>query len=177
MPNRAGPFDVVSRAIAYLLGGIFIYGANATGPMAWVGHIFGVVFICFAFFVLISSFFNRLGAWAETVHSWFTGGLFIGTVARLIITAVGAKSAVQIVLAFVFLLLVIGVLFFQSFRHWAGLRRTFGNRVASARMLRGLSVAFGLFALAMVTEKVDALGGPVLYLALGLVCLGIASLL
>ena len=176
MQSRTGPFDVVSRAIAYLLGGIFIYGANATGPTAWVGHIFGVVFICFAFFVLISSFFNRLGAWTDAIHGWFMGALFIGTVARLIVTAVGSKSVVQIVLAFAFLLLVTGVLFFQSLRHWAGFARTFGNRVALTRILRALSVVFGLFALAMVTEKVDALGGPVLYLALGLVCLGIASL-
>ena len=57
----------------------------------------------------------------------------------------------------------------------------FANRIivkgSIARLLRGLSVALSLFALAMLITQVNVIDGSILCLARGLVCLSVASLL
>jgi len=74
-------------------------------------------------------------------------------------------------LAFAFLLLVLGALGFRLFMLGTDLRTRLGNRPAVATVLRWLSLALSLVALAMVINQIDLIGGPILYATLGLVCL------
>lgn len=179
--NGAIPLYILSQAIAYLLGGIFLFTTSTSlaGMTALMGQIFGGIFMGFAFFLVISSFFDSLVVWANRINLWLFLALFFVAIARLIKMAVNSTEyqIFYIVLAVIFLLLVLAALLFQSFRTGANLRTQVGTRVTSVRLLRGLSVALSMFALAMVIMQVNIIGGPILYMALGLVCLSVASLL
>lgn len=183
--NRNGghPFFILSQAIAYLLGGMFLCTTSATADMTGtatlIARAFGGLFIAFAFFLVIASFFNRLVAWATRVNMWLFLGLFFVTMTRLIKTALDTTEfrLLYILLAIVFLFLILGALLFQVLRLGTNLGTQLGSRVAAARMLRMMSVTLSLFALAMMITQIDLIGGPILYLTLGLVCLSVASLL
>ena len=180
--NVPRPFSVLAQAIAYSLGGIFLLDASSTyltGTPALIGQIFGFAFIGFAFFLAISSFVDKLVAWANRIDIWLFLALFFVAISSLIKTAVESTEyrTFYIVLAAVFLSIVLAAMLFRLFRMGASLRTELGSRVASVRLLRGLGVALSMFALAMVIMQVNAMGGPILYLAISLVCLGVASLL
>lgn len=174
MQNRNQAFTILSQAIAYLLAGIFLF---TTSPVVCTLQIFGVIFMVFAFFLVIASCVDRLAAWTNRVHMGLFGGLFAASAAYLIITAVDTREPLYIVLTFVFLLSIVGALLFQLFRQGTNLGMHLGSRVAAATMLRRISVVLGLFALVMVVCQIDLIGGPILYLTLALVFLGVASLL
>lgn len=173
------PFLLLSQAIAYLLGGIFLSTANATDVVGLVAQIFGGIFIFFAFFLVVTSFVSNLTDWATRMDIWFFLALFFVSMASLIKTALESVECrfFYIVLAIIFLLLVLAALLFQLYKTAISLRKLFGNRVAVVRMLKGLSVVLSLFALAMVIMQVSIMGGPILYLSLGVVCLSVATLL
>ena len=177
--NGGHPFLILSQAIAYLLGGIFLCTATVAGVPSLVAQIFGGIFIVFAFLLVVASFSSKLIAWTTKINLWLFLALFFVSMASLIKIALELTECriSYIVLAVVFLLLVLAALLFQLFRMGTNLRIQLGTMGAAARMLRGLCVALSLFALAMVIMQVDSIGGPILYLALGLVCLSIASLL
>lgn len=109
--NRAS--ELLSQAVAYLLGGIFLC---TLVPSVLVLTVFGWVFVAFAFFLLIASCVDRLTAWANRVHMWLYGSLFAVGVASVIIAAVGTLESLYIVLACVFLLCLIGALLFLIIR-------------------------------------------------------------
>lgn len=173
--NRPQPFDTLLRAIAYLLGGIFLYTAKVTGTPVLGAQVFGAVFIAFSFFLVITSFFNKLRAWARTVDLYLFFGLFIATVARLIIAGVESLELLYVVVAF--LVLTLGTLLFYVFRSTRELASNLGNRGAAIRTLRVLSLIFAFFAFFMVIMQQNLYGGPTLYLALSVVFLSISLLL
>lgn len=173
--SRLQPFDTLFRAMAYLLGGIFLYTAKVTGTPVLGAQVLGVIFIVFAFFLVIASFFNRFRAWSRTVNSYLFLGLFIATVARVIIAGVESPKLLYVV--FAFLVLTLGVSLFHSFRSTRELASNLGNRGAAIRMLRIASFMFGLFAFIMVIMQQNLYGGPVLYLALSVIFLNISLLL
>ena len=110
MQNRNQAFNTLFQAIAYLLAGIFLFTAS---PVVCTLQIFGVIFMVFAFFLVVASCVDRLTAWANRVHMGLFGGLFAASAARLIITAVGTRELLYIVLTLVFLLSIVGALLFQ----------------------------------------------------------------
>jgi hypothetical protein len=111
MDNRNRVFNTLSLAIAYLLGGIFLCIADGTGVLALLAHIIGGIFIGFAFFLVIISLLNRFIAWANLIHMYLFFALFVATLGRLMIVAVGSGKPLYIVLVAVFSLLLVLALF------------------------------------------------------------------
>ena len=181
--NVPSPFAILSQAIAYLLGGIFLFNNSsiylAGTPGALIGQIFGGIFMGVAFFLVISSFLDNLVALANRINIWLFFALFIVALANLIVIAVESTEyrTFYIVLAASFSLITLAALLFHLRRTGASLVAELGPRVVLTRSLRGVSVALSMFALAMVIGQVNIMGGPILYLAISLVCLGVASLL
>ena len=176
------PFSVLAQAIAYLLGGVFLLdttSAYLAGTAALVGQVFGFAFVGFAFFLAISSFVDKLVAWANRIDMWLFLALFFAAMASLIVTAIESTDCrtFYVVLAAAFLSIVLAAMLFRLFKIGASLKAKLGSKAASVSLLIGLSLALSMFALAMVIVQVEIMGGPILYLAMGLVCLGLASLL
>lgn len=181
MQDRNLTFNTLSQAIAYLLAGIFLFTTSSTVDMtkgnSLTLEIFGGIFMVFAFFLVIASCVDRLTGWANQVQMSLFLGLFAASMACLIVTAVGTHESLYIVLTFVFFLSIGGALLFQLFRQGTNLRTQLGSRVAVATLLRRIAFVLSLFALVMVISQIDLIGGPILYLSLGLVCLSISLLL
>jgi hypothetical protein len=120
--NVPNPFPLLVLAIAYLLGGMFLFDASI-GLTAGVGtlieEIFGVLVIATGFFLVISSFFKKLAALANRINFYLLLGLFIVAAADFLIVAVESSEykVFNIVLAFTFWLLVLAALVFQLFRN------------------------------------------------------------
>jgi len=120
--NVPNPFPLLVLAIAYLLGGMFLFDASI-GLTAGVGtlieEIFGVLVIATGFFLVISSFFKKLAALANRINFYLLLGLFIVAAADFLIVAVESSEykVFNIVLAFAFWLLVLAALVFQLFRN------------------------------------------------------------
>jgi hypothetical protein len=174
---RGQQFELLTRALAYLLGGVFLCTAVATGVCTLIAHIFGVIFVFFAFFLVIVSILDRFIAWANSIHTYLFLALFVTTVGRLMIIAIGSGNPLYIALAIVFSLLLVVALVFEIVRQWTNLRTRFDCRIATAIILRSISIVLSLWALFIVICGVNIIGGPIFYLALGLVCLSISSLL
>lgn len=177
--NVPRPFYTLSQAIAYLLGGIFLLHNSSiylAGRPALIGQIFGGIFIGFAFFLAISSIFDKLVALADRINRGLFLALFIVVMGSLYVTVVKATEnrTFSVVLALAFSVIVLASLLFRT---RASLRTELGPRVVSAGLLRVISVVLSLFALAIVIGQVNIMGGPILHLAIGLVCLSVASIL
>lgn len=176
-PVRSQPFDNLTRAVAYLLGGIFLCIAGVTGGLALAAYIIGGIFIGFAFFLVIVSLINRFIVWADSIHIYLFFALFVVTVGRLLVLAISSGKILYIVLAAVFIFLLTLALIFEIRRVWNNLRTRFNGRIATIRILRSASVALSLLALIMVITGADFIGDPILFLALSLVFLSTSSLL
>lgn len=177
-------YRILSQAIAYLIGGMFLLTVSATSPslagrVGVIGQIFGYLFIGIGILLGISAFSSRLAAWANRLDEEFLFSLLLVDIVDLTFVVVGSTKYqtffVVLLLAFLFVLIVAPL--FWLFRSRVGLGTRIRSRVVWAGLLRRLSVALSLFALVMVIAQVSIMGGPILYLAISLVCLGIASLL
>lgn len=124
--SRPQPFDTLLKATAYLLGGIFLYTAKVTGTTALVAQVFGVVFVAFAFFLVIAPFFDRLGDWAHRANLWLLLGLFSATLARVVIAGVESPKFLYVVVAF--LVLTGGVSLFYIYRSIRERALNLGNK-------------------------------------------------
>ena len=179
--NVPRPFGILLQAVTYLIGGIFLLAVSSdlVGVTALIGRVFGGIFIGVAFFLAISSFFDKLVTWANRVDMQLFLAIFIVSIANLFVVAIESPGdrTFLTVLALAFSLIVIAAMLFWSFRTEARLRAELGSRAISARLLRRLSVVLSLVALGMVIAQVNVMGGPILYMALSLVCLSVASLL
>jgi len=181
--NVPRPFYTLSQAIAYLLGGIFLFNNSsiylAGTPGALIGRIFGGIFMGFAFFLAISSFFDNLVAWANRINRWLFLALFIVAMASLYITVVKSTEnlTLSVVLALAFSVIVLAAMLFRTGESLRTELGTLGPRVVLARSLRVISVVLSMFAFAMVIGQVNIMGGPILHLAISLVCLSVASVL
>jgi len=179
--NVPRPFPILLQAMTYLMGGMFLLTVSTGlgGRIALTAHIFGYIFVGVAILLGISACVGRDVAWANRVDRWFFLGLFFVNSANLIFVAVVSSKyrAFFVVLVFAFLCIVIAALLLHMSRMGARLRTILGSRAVWAWLLRRVSVALSLFALAMVIAQVNVMGGPILYLAMSLVCLGVASLL
>ena len=119
--NVPDPFPLLVLAIAYLLGGMFLFSASI-GLTATVGtlmeEIFGVLVMAAGFFLVISSFFKKLTALANRINFYLLLGLFIVAAADFVIVAVESSEykVFHVVLAFVFWLVVLASLLFQLFK-------------------------------------------------------------
>jgi len=125
--NVPRPFTLLMQAIAYLLGGMFLFDASIrlwVGAGAVIGEIFGGVFMAFGFFLVISSFFEGLTGWANRMNFQLFLGLFIVTLGDLFVVALESTQykAFHLVLALAFSLIVIAAMLFQLIRRRAGLR-------------------------------------------------------
>jgi hypothetical protein len=174
---RNQPYELLTRAAAYLLGGIFLCTAGVTAELALAAYIIGGAFIGFAFFLLIVSIVNRFITQADLIHGWLFFALFVTTLGRLIIIALGSHIPIYIVLAVIFIVILIVALIFEIRRVWYNVRARRNGRTATIQLLRSVSITFSLLALIMVIFQADFIGDPLLYLALGIVFLSISSLL
>jgi hypothetical protein len=121
------PFTLLMQAIAYVLGGMFLFDAGIrflVGAGARTVEVFGVVFIAFGFFLVISSFFNRLTSWANTINFELFLGLFIVTLADLFVVAVESTQYLgfHLIVAVAFSVIVIAAMLFEFIRRRRGLR-------------------------------------------------------
>jgi hypothetical protein len=57
--NRPEPFETLNYAITYLLAGMFLYAADLMGSPALATKVMGIMFMAFAFFVMIATFFRN----------------------------------------------------------------------------------------------------------------------
>jgi len=181
MQNRNQVFNALSLAFTYFLAGIFLctivpslFTVVLCTP---IFTIFGWIFIIFAFPLAISIFWHRLIPWTTRIHRWLFLALIYVTMADLIIAVLKSRESVFMVLTFLFLALTIVALSIGRIRDWTNLRTQFGNRAATAIMLRRASVVLSLVGFFMAACQINLVGGPILYLALGLAFLSIASLL
>ena len=193
--NVPRPFPILLQAITYLTGGMFLLTVSTSleGRIALTAQILGPIFIGVAILLGISACVGRFVAWANRVDRWFFLGLFYVSLANVIFVAVVSSKyrAFFVVLVLAFLCIVIAALLLNMsrmgarlravwawlLRRGARLRTILGSRAVWAWLLRRVSIALSLFALAMVIAQVNVMGGPILYLAIGLACLGVASLL
>ena len=181
--NVPSPFYTLSQAIAYLLGGIFLFNNSSiylTGtPGALIGRIFGGIFMGFAFFLAISSFVDKLVTCANRINKWLFLALFIVAMGSLYVTVVKATEnlTLSVVLALAFSVIVVAAMLFRRGESLRTELELLGPRVVLARSLRVISFVLSVFALAMVIMQVNIMGGPILHLAISLVCLSAASLL
>jgi hypothetical protein len=181
--NVPRPFYTLSQAIAYLLGGIFLFNNSriylAGTPGALIGQIFGGIFMGFAFFLAISSFRDNLVGWANRINRWLFLALFVVAMASLYVTVVKSTEnlTLSVVSALVFSAIVIAAMLFRTGESLRTELGTLGPMVVLVRSLRVISFVLSVFALAMVLMQVNIMGGPILHLAISLVCLSAASLL
>jgi hypothetical protein len=181
--NVPRPFYTLSQAIAYLLGGIFLFNNSsiylAGTPGALIGQIFGGLFMGFAFFLAISSFIDKLVEWANRINKCLFLALFFTAMASLYVTVAKATEnlTLSVVLALAFSVVVIVAMLFRTREGLRTELRKLGPRVVLTRSLGVISFVLGVFALAMVIMQVNIMGGPILHLAISLVCLGAAFLL
>jgi len=175
------PFYILSQAITYLIGGMFLLSVSGSleGRVAVIAEVFGFILIGGAILFLVSSFFPRLVRWASTVDKQLFLGLFFVNMANLAIIAVTSTKyrAFSVVLVVAFLLSVVVAELFWLVGPGVSLGTRIRSRVAWGGLLRRVSVVLSLFALVMVIAEVNIMGGPILYLAVSLVCLSVASLL
>jgi hypothetical protein len=110
--NRNRGQDLLFEAMAYALGGIFLLTINTSLALC----IFGWIFIAFAIFLIVESFFNRAIPWGDRIHTLLAGPLFLATAADFIIESVESQQALYIILAAIFLVLLLLAILFQIFR-------------------------------------------------------------
>lgn len=175
------PFTELSRAVAYLLGGMLLVTTTSglDGMVRLMGQLFGVIFIVSAFFMAISSLFATSHAvvrWANKINQWLFLALFFTALANLILTAVEspAHRGIYVALAATFFLIILAVLLRRVHTTGVELRSTVGPKLASIRLLTLLAVVLSLFAFAMVIAHVSIMGGPLLYVTIALSCLSVA---
>jgi hypothetical protein len=173
--SRPQPFDTLLKAIAYLLGGIFLYTTKITGTPVLGARVVGVIFIVFAFFLVIASLFNRFKDLSHKVDLYLLLGLFGTTLARVAIAGVESRELLYVIIAFLVFILV--VLLLYAFRSTRELASNLGKRDAAIRTLRILSLISSVFGFMMVIMQQNLYGGPVLYLALAVIFLNISLLL
>ena len=135
--------------------------------------------MAFAFIVVIASFFhnrpNRFAAWVNAIDRLLYFGLSVAGLGSVAIAGVKPPQLLYVVAAF--FVLTLGTFLFHLFRTTTQLALNLGNRGAAIRVLRVLAFIFGFFAFMMVIMQRNLFGGPVLYSALAVVLLSIASLL
>ncbi len=180
-PNGGRPFTELSRAVAYLLGGMLLVTTTSglDGMVRLIGQVFGVIFIGSAFFMAIASLFATAPAvvrWANKINQWLFLALFFTALASLILTAVEspAHRGIYVALAATFFLIILAVLLRRLHTTAVELRSTVGPRLTSIRLLALLAVVLSLFALAMVIAHVSIMGGPLLHVTIAVCCLSIA---
>jgi hypothetical protein len=126
--NVPRPFTVLMQALAYEVGGIFLFDAGVrflVGAAARIMEIIGVLFMVVGFFLVISLLVERrLAALANTINFQLYLGLFFVTIADLITVAVSAKYRAPLaVVALVFLLIVAAAMLLQLLiKRWRSLR-------------------------------------------------------
>lgn len=182
-PNGGRPFNELSRAIAYLLGGMFLVATTSGLPemVILLGRVFGIIFIGSAFFMAVSSVVGTTHAmvrWANSVNKWLFLALFIASLGNLIAAVVSPEQrGIYIVLAAAFFSIIVVALLLELRRTAAKLKRTLGSRLASVRLFSRLALVLGLFALATIIADVSIMGGPLLHLTIALCCLSAAFVL
>jgi hypothetical protein len=100
------------ETMAYALAGIFLLTVS-TGLILCI---LGWVFIAFATFLIIESFFNRPISGGDKVHTLLSIPLFAVTVAEFAIESAGSQQTPYIILAAVFLLFLLSAISFQIWR-------------------------------------------------------------
>ena len=173
--TRPQPFDILLQAIAYIIGGIFLYTAKVDENPILGAQVIGGVFIVFAYFLVTASLFNKLITWARKVDMYLLLGLFIAMVTRLAIAGVEAPELYYVIVPF--LIYVVGSLLFHIVKQTKELAKNLRGKNAAIRILRVLAFVFSLFAFFMVLMKISLHGGPVLWLALSVVFISISLLL
>jgi len=112
-------FDILFRALAYMLGGMFLVVTSGL-----IGQVVGGIFIAFAFLLVVVASVGTMPAWIGQVHQrFFSSGLLVATEARVIITAAQTGKTSYLVVAIVFGVLIIAALLFQGCRNIKAIRR------------------------------------------------------
>ena len=175
--NIPRPFSVLSQALAYLIGGTFLFAAEINGAAIFAAQIMGLVFIATGFFLGIASFINPLLKFANRIDGMLFMGLFITSIGSLIVTIVTGEYKWFIFIIGAFLLLVLVSFLFHIIKNTQVAVSRLRSRRAAINILRVISFVLGVFALCLVIFSVNDMGNPVLYLSFSIVCLSASAVL
>jgi len=173
---RAQTHFILSQAIGYLLAGLFIWTVKDVGINEIVMQAISVVFIAFAFFLVIASSVDTLTTWAYRISGVLVGGLFVASVARLIqFAADNAQDRVILIVGIIFVLLIPVALIYNWFRQMRIAAQRVAPRKLSARILIGIAVTLSMFAGTLLLLNVSNMGNPLWYIAGGLLSLSTSA--
>jgi hypothetical protein len=113
MQNENRVFDILFRALAYILGGMFLVVTSST-----LGQVIGWIFIGFAFLLVVMASMDtrRFSSLVNLGNNLFGVGLFVATVTRVLFTTIQTHETSYLVLAIVFGVLIIFALSCQIYR-------------------------------------------------------------
>lgn len=167
---------ILAQAIGYLLAGLFIWTVKDVGINEIVMQAISGVFIVFAFFLILASSIDILTTWANRISVMLIGGLFMASVARLILFAVNnAQDRVVLIAAVIFVLLIPVALIYNWFRQMRVVAQRVAPRELPVRIFITIAVTLSMFAGILLLLNVSAMGNPIWYMAGGLLSLSISA--
>jgi hypothetical protein len=175
--NRPRPFDTLSLAAAYLLGGLFLYGVDVPvgDKELSIMKLLGIIFIALAFSLAIFSLFKRTASWVQSIDKTLFLALFSVTLSRVAVAAAKNSSTVWIGIAFLFLVFIVFLIhIYLETKNQVDKK---GGRVVAVKVLSYLSFVIAVFALIQLFLSNEFYGGPILHLALSIVLLSASIIL
>jgi hypothetical protein len=137
--------------------------------------IIGCVFALTAAFYLVAPFWAIIANWAEQSNRYLSGGLYVATVALLILEALKTPISVLKLGGVVCLLLILIVqdIVFVYRGTATRVRRRGGTRVIVLR-LKQLSFAVGLMTFLFILFEIKGVGNPLLWLSSAVLLIALA---
>ncbi len=171
-------YHVFLQAGAYLFAGIFFITIRDVNLPKSGLQIIGYIFLALAFLLVLSPLHSALEMLARKFDKVFLGGLFFATLALLVKTWVDtAGNSNLFIVVLIFILLLIAVFFYDAFRQMRAIKQQVATMVFSILVLKTISVTISMFALVIILFRTDIMGNPLIWLAVGLLSLSVASLL
>ena len=109
--NRNRGLTSFYEAVAFALGGLFLL----TDIVGVIPNIFGWIFIAFAAFLLVESFFKKPVSSVVNMHIVLSFCLFITAAVEYITKSLDSGQTLYIILSVVFIVLLFTSLIFHSF--------------------------------------------------------------
>jgi len=168
--------DAYSRALAYLLGGVFILSlANATlfdNVLGWLFGSFSLLLI-----IIAITKWNLGKKYTDKIHSYLAVSLFLVSILRLDMLVISTHKIEFIILGIIFPLLVIFGWGYDMKQKWSQIKSRISSKGRAP--IRIPLYVFGsvLLFLALYFRGwgISEYGNSLWYLGSSLVCIGIAS--
>jgi hypothetical protein len=157
-----------SQAFAYAFASLLMFASmNTTDSIpSMIPLVIGCVFALTAAFYLAAPFWSITTHWAEQSNRYLSGGLYVATVALLILEALKTPiSVIKVVSVICFLIILVVQDIVLIYRVTARRARRQGARRVIVLRLKQLSFAIAIMIFPLILFEVKGFGNPLLWLS------------